>query len=396
MIYDCIVVGAGAAGLFFSAVFPKKVNGLLLEKTKRAGTKLLMSGNGQCNITHDGSIKDSISCYGKNGGKVRSCLYQYHNDHLRNFLHANGIETTVREDGKVFPASMDAKEIRDMLLHRAERNGFSLQREAPVISIKNADALWYVSTETQVYITKTLVLATGGCSYPTTGSDGSLFPVLKRDLGLEIVQPKPALSPLKVQQYPFAALAGISFPSAEASIFHGDKRTAVNAGGLLFTHRDFSGPAVMNMSKYGEVGDRLVINYLYPMTYEEVYAALQSSMKTSREHTGNLLANTFKLPRRFTKIMAERIGNSPKALAKALTGDTFVITSIGSFNQAMATAGGISLKEIQTKSMELKNHPGLFAIGEVVDIDGITGGYNLQFAYASASAACQAICRQQE
>ena len=110
-------------------------------------------------------------------------------------------------------------------------------------------------------------------------------------------------------------------------------------------------------------------------------------MAQSRESTENLLASLFQLPRRFTKIMVQRFGNSPKALAKALTCDSFVITSIGSFNQAMATAGGISLSEINTKTMEFKNHPGLYAIGEALDIDGMTGGYNLQFAYSSACAA---------
>ena len=152
----------------------------------------------------------------------------------------------------------------------------------------------------------------------------------------------------------------------------------------MFTHRDFSGPAVMNISKYGENGDTLVLNYLYPMGYEEAFAKLKKTMSGSKENTANLIAGTFDVPKRFARIMADRFGNSPKELAKALTGDSLVITSIGSFNQAMATAGGISLKEINTKTMELKKHPNLFAIGEVLDVDGITGGYNLQFAYSSA------------
>ena len=121
MLYDCIIVGAGAAGLFCAAGFPQKTSGLILEKTKRIGTKLLMSGSGQCNITHDGSIKDFISRYGKNGGRIRSCLYQYHNDHLRDFLESNGVHTFVREDGKVFPTSMEASEIKDMLCRKAQK-----------------------------------------------------------------------------------------------------------------------------------------------------------------------------------------------------------------------------------------------------------------------------------
>ena len=386
MIYDVIIVGAGAAGLFCGSAFSDKAKGLILEKTKRIGTKLLMSGSGQCNITHDGSIKDFISCYGKNGGKIRSCLYQYNNNHLRKFLAENGVETFVRGDGKVFPKSLDAKEIRDMLVSKCHSNGFPIKTQCEVTGLSAHDELWEVTTTAGNYTAKSVILATGGCSYPTSGSDGSIFTMLASDLDLDIVQPKPALSPLKVKDYPFAELSGISFPYAQASIYHEGKRTSDNTGGLLLTHRDFSGPAVMNISKYGENSDTLMLNYLYPMKYEETFAKLKQAMNGSKESTANTLAKAFDLPKRFASVMAERFGNSPKELAKALTSDTFTITSIGSFNQAMATAGGISLKEINTKTMELKKHPNLYAIGEMLDIDGITGGYNLQFAYSSAMA----------
>ena len=387
MYYDCIIVGAGAAGLFCGAAFPHKVNGLVLEKTKRIGTKLLMSGNGQCNITHDGSIKDFIPCYGKNGGRIRSCLYQYHNSHLRSFLKENGIETFAREDGKVFPKSMDAKEIRDMLYDKAARNGFVFQKESPVTGLTKTENGWCVSTSCSDYLAKTVILATGGCSYPTSGSNGSIFDVLKRDLDIEIIQPKPALSPINVQDYPYTDLSGIAFPNASVTLTEQGKRLAVHHGGLLLTHRDFSGPAVMNISKYGVIGGTIEINYLYPLSYEDALASLKDALVNTRESTDKVLAARFDLPRRFTKIIVQRFGNSPKALAKALTGDSFVITSIGSFNQAMATAGGISLSEVSTKTFALKKHSGLFAIGEVLDIDGMTGGYNLQFAYSSACAA---------
>lgn len=384
MHYDCIIVGAGAAGLFCGATMPQKINGLILEKTRHIGTKLLMSGNGQCNITHDGSIKDFVSCYGKNGGKIRSCLYQYHNDHLRRFLQENGVSTFVRADGKVFPVSLDAREIRDMLVERCKSNGYSFRTQCEVTGLSFGDGLWHVKTSTGNASAKSVVLATGGCSYPTTGSDGSMFQVLKRDLAVDIVEPKPALSPLKVENYPFTELSGISFPNAQASIYHKGKRTAINTGGLLFTHHDFSGPAVMNISKYAELGDTIILNYLHPQTYEEVFSKIKKSMACRKESTANILSKSFDLPKRFSRIMAARFGNSSKELAKGLTSDSFKITSIGSFRKAMVTAGGISLSEIDIKTMEFKRYPGLFAIGEALDIDGITGGYNLQFTYASA------------
>ena len=203
---------------------------------------------------------------------------------------------------------------------------------------------------------------------------------------MEIIPPKPALSPIKVQEYPYTDLSGISFPQASVTLMEHGRRLASHTGGLLLTHRDFSGPAVMNISKYGIVGGEIQLNYI-SRTYEDVLTTLKSALETSRESTENCLASVFNLPKRFTKCIVQRAGHSPKALAKALTMDTFIITSIGSFNQAMATAGGISLAEVNTKTMEIKKHPGLFAIGEVLDIDGMTGGYNLQFAYSSACVA---------
>ena len=387
MFYDCIIVGAGAAGLFCGAAFPQKTKGLVLEKTKRIGTKLLMSGSGQCNITHDGSIKDFIPCYGKNGGRIRSCLYQYHNDHLRDFLRKNGVETFVREDGKVFPKSMDAKEIKDMLLAKTLENGFIVQKETAVTGISKVDGGWCVSTERNDFLARKVIFATGGCSYPTSGSDGSIFNVLKEDLDVEIVTPKPALSPIKVQDYPYTDLSGIAFASAAVTLTDGDRKLATHSGGLLLTHRDFSGPAVMNISKYGIIGGQIRLNYVYPHTYEDALGILKKALSGSKESTDKIVAGAFDLPRRFAKVLVQRAGNSPKELAKSLTNDTFTITSIGSFNQAMATAGGIALSEVNTKTFELKKHPGIYAIGEMLDIDGMTGGYNLQFAYASAWAA---------
>ena len=127
MIYDCIIVGAGAAGLFAGARFDMAATGLILEKTSRAGTKLLMSGGGQCNITHAGSIKDFIDRYGKKGGRIRSCLYKHNNLELMAFLEENGIPTvTQEEDGRVFPASGKAQDIRDLLVRKSQENGFEI------------------------------------------------------------------------------------------------------------------------------------------------------------------------------------------------------------------------------------------------------------------------------
>lgn len=465
MIYDCIIVGAGAAGLFCAASADFKINGLILEKTARPGTKLLMSGGGQCNITHSGSVKDFICRYGKNGGKIRSCLYKYNNLHLQAFLHENGIPTITREDGKVFPKSMNARDILDMLQQQAIKNGFQLRCNTEVTRLTRCESqnCWCAETKDNTFLGKNLIIASGGCSYPSTGSDGNLFPVLKRDLDVRISPLAPALTPVFVENYPYRQLTGISFENAELQLWRqpvgkegGAANSSINstAGGtptgssdfetngsltgstdlktgntptsstdfetsnapttsanfkknnaaqnsksmpfrktgsytgpLLLTAENFSGPLILNASRDFCAGDRILLNYLYPLKKEEVLSRINSAMKKSNAQLSNLLPKTFRIPKSFAASIIAQTGEKPKAIASKLTEDTFTISALGGFRKAMATTGGISLSEINTKTMECKKHHNLYFIGEMLDIDGETGGYNLQFAYSSACAA---------
>lgn len=401
MIYDCIIIGAGAAGLFCAASMEKKINGLILEKTPRAGTKLLMSGSGQCNITHAGSIKDFITRYGENGRKIRTCLYKYSNLQLTDFLENNGIRTKTRDDGKIFPASMDAREILDMLLRLSHENGFGIKYDSPVNHISMlstgtpggiADSdIWQIKTDRDHFLTKKVVIASGGCSYPATGSDGSLFRVLREDLGLDITKLRPALSPVLVEDYPYEQLSGISFDPAGITIMRDGEVISKNSDALLLTHRDMSGPAILNISKYVLPADRLIIDYIYPATYEQVVSDLKQDLSGPGRDAASLIAARYRLPKRFCQLLVSRYGASPKKLAHALTGECFTVKDVAGFGKAMVTSGGIDMKEIKTSTMELKKHPGIYSIGEVCDIDGETGGYNLQFAYSSARAAAADI-----
>lgn len=389
MIYDCIIIGAGAAGLFCSAAFPKKVNGLILEKTKRPGTKLLMSGSGQCNVTHSGSIKDFTAKYGKNGSKIRSCLYQYNNLDLMEFLHSNGVNTVTREDGKVFPRSMDAHEILDMLLTQTKKNGFDLRFNSSAAAMeKTPENNWKIHIETgESFTGRNVIIAAGGCSYPSTGSDGSIFPILRRDLNLKIEKLKPALSPVNVKNYPYSELSGISFRDVQLVIWHEGKKAAEAIGDLLLTHENFSGPLIINQSKYISQNDKITLNYIYPCDKSTALERINKSTQKTSQSLQNILLKEFQLPKHFISTVLADTGGKTKAVAARLTEDAFSVEYVTGFHRAMATTGGISLTELNAKTMELKSHPGLFAIGEVTDIDGETGGYNLQFAYSSARAA---------
>ncbi len=394
-IYDVIIVGGGASGLFAAACADLDAKGLILEKTARPGTKLLMSGSGQCNITHAGSIKDFIDCYGDKGKKLRSCLYKYSNLELMDFLGSNGVEVFTREDGKVFPGSMDAHDVLYMLLRKAKKNGFELKCDSEVTGLRRFGDFWELTAGDLTYTTRNVIIATGGCSYPTTGSDGSFFNVLRNDLGIEITELKPSLTPIQVNEYPYAELSGISFENIHTSIWHkektapagSEKKIAETCEDLLFTHKDLSGPAVINISKYAKPGSKLKINYLHPLDYEQVLSRLKSAFHGAKGSAANILAAEFDLPKRFCQLFIVRHGEALKNLARDLTGEEFVINSVSGFNKAMATAGGIDLKQISTATFGFKEYPGLYAIGEALDVDGITGGYNLQFAYSSARAA---------
>lgn len=401
--YDVIIIGAGASGLFAaaSADIDAKGNassfsdgdfkGLILEKTSRAGTKLLMSGNGQCNITHAGSIKDFVDCYGDKGKKIRSCLYKHSNLELMDFLEENGVEVFTREDGKVFPRSMDAHDVLYMLLRKAKKNGFDLKCDSEVTGLNRSDDLWQVTCDDITYTSRSVIIATGGCSYPTTGSDGSFFKVLRDDLDIDITKLKPSLTPIQVNEYPYTELSGISFENIHTSIWHKDKssnsderKIAETCEDLLFTHKDLSGPAVINISKYAAPGDKLKINYLYPLNYEQALGKLKSAFHGSKGSAANILSAEFDLPKRFCQLFTARHGEALKNLAHTLIGEGFVINSVSGFNKAMATSGGIELSQIDMSTFGFKEYPRLYAIGEALDVDGITGGYNLQFAYSSA------------
>lgn len=402
MIYDCIIIGGGAAGLFCAAGFPPQpehggFRGLILEKTHRPGTKLLMSGGGQCNITHSGSIKDFIPRYGKNGGKVRSCLYRYNNLHLQAFLQENGVKTVTREDGKVFPQSMDARQIRDMLLSRAGQNGFRLRTDAQVTGVaRRPDGLWQVTCDQRVSVGRCLIVASGGCSYPATGSDGGFFNVLRRDLELAVTQLRPALTPVNVCGYPYRALAGIGLQNVQLTVWRQEKKAAEAVGSLLFTHENFSGPLILNISKNIVNNDRIMLNYIYPCDKILALDKIVHGMKTSRLQPQNLLPELFGLPKSLIQAILAQTGEKPKAIAARLTEDSFTVESLAGFSKAMVTSGGVALSEIDPKTMESRRYPGLFVIGEALDIDGETGGYNLQFAYASARTAGQAIVHSQK
>lgn len=400
-IHDIIIIGGGASGLFAAAVCPSKVKGLILDKAGRPGLKLLMSGAGQCNLTHGGDIKDFITRYGQNGGRIRTSLFKYSNQDVVRFFNAEGVPVFEREDGKVFPKSLKAEDVLNCLLKKAGENGFEVKSGCSVTEIsKSEDETFEIKTEKQTYYSRRVICCTGGCSYPSTGSDGSMFSALEK-LGLTVVEPRPGLVPVSVEGYPYGDLSGASVSNVKV-------QTAgqVVYGDVLFTHRNLSGPGILHISRYVKPGSEISLCYCAEMTKDQAAELIKKSRNdktSSRKEALTVVKGIFpSLPSAFVhKIWADegldghlKLAEWPaRAAASVLDrifNDTWIVSGTSGYKAAMVTAGGVSLKEISTKTFESKKIPGFYMAGEMLDVDGDTGGYNLQFAFSSAYAAVNA------
>ncbi|MCR5134428.1 MAG: aminoacetone oxidase family FAD-binding enzyme [Clostridiales bacterium] len=401
-LYDVIIVGAGAAGLMCAASPAWRAGGkrLILESGKRPGLKLLMSGGGHCNITHEGSMRDLLPAYGPAGKTLRACLYKYGNLDSKAFLERAGVPLYADETGRVLPVSMKAQDVLDAYLAAVQKNGFAFRYGQKVHAVSVSlcggtfdgntqniqEETYCIHTESQVFRCRTLILATGGCSYPATGSDGSMFRTLQRDLAVAVTPLAPALVPVIPEAYPYADLAGITLPRVRVSIHREGRKSIHKEGALLFTHTSFSGPCALDISGHAVPGSRIALNYLYPMAFDEAYAAVRAQGM----RTGKAVAEAFSLPKRLASLLVQRAADSPKKLARLLTEDTFPVAGTEGFRTAMVTKGGVCLSEVDSKTMALKNHSQIYVIGEALDADGISGGYNLQLCWSTAQAAAYA------
>ena len=396
--FDIAIIGGGASGLMLAASLDLEgAKGLILEGSSRVGSKLLMSGGGRCNITHGGSIKDFISAYGDKGPSFRKALYRHSNDELKNWLEEHDVLLT-EEEGRIFPTSMRAKDVLDVFTKEATRNGWHIRTDTKVAGLRkkenrdeskgesrgdrtgnsNCDTWDIELKDDEIIKAKNVVIATGGITYPETGSDGSMFEILK-GLGIGVTELRPALAPVYVEDYPYGELSGISLNDVTVSVMgsasatgshKGKGKPAHMTGDILFTHDGFSGPAILNISGYAEPGKKIRLSYNKELS---------------------------ELPKRMQRVLQDRArGESgdikTTVLASLLDHDDFIVNAID--DRGMVTAGGIELDEVDSRSMRIKSLDGLYAIGEALDVNGITGGYNLQMCWSTASAAADDLREQ--
>lgn len=383
--HDIIIIGAGAAGLMCAATAGKRGRRvLLLERADQPGKKILISGGGRCNFTN---LHVRSECYlSANAHFARSALARYTPRDFLDLVERHGIAWHEKTLGQLF-CDGSARQIVDMLLDECAQGAVELRSEAEIGGVSHADGLFSLQLGRDTVSAPALVIATGGPSIPKMGATGYAYD-LARQFGLKVVEPRPALVPLTLggEEALFRELTGIS---AEVVARAGKTRFREAA---LFTHRGLSGPAILQISSYWRKGDTIGIDFLPDHKGEWLLEAKRNQPRTTL--SAQLRAA---LSHRLADALADRIalggelGNqTDKALraAEQRLGDwPFCPNGSEGYAKAEVTIGGISTAELSSKTMEARKLPGLFAIGEAVDVTGWLGGYNFHWAWASGVAA---------
>jgi predicted Rossmann fold flavoprotein len=386
---DVIVIGAGAAGMMCAAQAGQRGRRvLLIEHYHKLGEKIRISGGGRCNFTNLHCAPEHF--LSQNPHFCRSALARYTPRHFIAMVERHGIAYHEKTLGQLF-CDDSAQQIIDMLKSECDRGGVEWRMPCEVREVTREGKVFAVTTDQGIYRAPSLVVATGGLSVPKIGA-GPFGYRLAEQFGLKVVAPRPALVPLSFDPAALARFGDLSGISIDAEVSCNGGRFREK---LLLTHRGLSGPAILQISSYWRGGDFIEIDLLPGRDAEAWLLAEQSS----RAQLDNLLAQA--LPRRFAQQWCAAHGGSGplsqfsrsalKALAHGLHHWRVQPSGTLGYNKAEVTLGGVDTDDLSSKTMEARTQPGLFFIGEVVDVTGHLGGFNFQWAWASGHAAAQAV-----
>ncbi len=398
-----IVVGAGPAGMMAAAAAAE--NGArvtLLEKKEQAGKKLKLTGKGRCNITSALEGETFMSGYAGNGRFLYSALNQFSNKDLISFFNKRGLATVIERGQRVFPASGRAEDVVEVLYRNMLDNGVQIicKRRVQGVEIE-ASQVKGIKVEGGVIPCRAAIITTGGMSYPGTGSTGDGYD-WARYAGHRIIPPRPGLVPLVAKEEWVKQLQGLSLKNVEAIAYRLDG-TRINQefGEMLFTHYGVSGPIILSMSR--DIGEvlycrqetvRLCIDLKPALSEDKLDERLQRDLETySRRQFKNSLDRL--LPKKLIPVIVELSGIDDnkeshqvtrverRKLVQLLKSLEITITATRPIGEAIVTAGGVDVKEINPKTMESRLVKGLYFAGEILDVDGYTGGFNLQAAFST-------------
>jgi hypothetical protein len=399
--YDVIIVGGGPAGLLAAgraAELGAKV--LVLEKMRQEGRKLLITGKGRCNVTNSAPISEFIKHVFPDGKFLKKSFSQYYSKDILLLLEKYKVDITLERGGRYFPTSQKSLDILNALL--AWMKDLSVEiccgQKVEKLIIENNAVIGVRANGNDLYA-KSVIIATGGKSYPATGSTGDGYQWAKQ-VGHTIEKVRPALVPLETKGELAQSLQGLNLKNVNAVVWANQKKLGEAFGEMIFTHFGLSGPIILTLSRIVgeelEKGSKVEISIDLKPALDEQKLELRL-LRDLNEHGKKRVANIFKnwLPSSMIPVFIKEIGLNPdkechqvsgkerKRIRHMLKNFTFQISNIRTFKEAIITAGGISTNEIKAKTMESKLVKGLYFAGEVLDVDAETGGYNLQIAYST-------------
>lgn len=375
--FDTIVIGGGPAGMMAaisSSFYGQKT--LLLEKNKKLGKKLAGTGGGRCNVTNNGNLDDLMAGIPGNSRFLFSVFSQFDNYDIINFFTENGVKLKVEDHGRVFPATDKSRTIIEALEQKMKELGATIKTQTEVVSVKKNEDYFIIKSSEYIWSCDRLIVTTGGKSYPSTGSTGFGYEIA-RHFKHTITELEAAESPL-LTDFPHKDLQGISLQDVTLSY---DKHVITHD--LLFTHFGLSGPAALRLSSFVKGGETIYLDLLPQMSKQDLADFLEENREKS-------LKNALKasLPERLAEFFVQGFPEKVKQLTdrernqliRSIKALKISVTGKMSLAKSFVTKGGVSLKEINPKTLESKLVPGLHFAGEVLDINAHTGGFNITVA----------------
>ena len=403
-----LVIGGGAAGMFaaiFAAYNGNEVH--IFEKNEKLGKKLFITGKGRCNITNASDMDTLFSSVVTNSKFLYSSFYGYTNQDVIDFFERIGVATKTERGNRVFPVSDHSSDVIAGLIRELNQLGVEIHLHTSVKRIVGREQFEYIELQNCKRIQgDACIVATGGFSYQTTGSTGDGYRFAK-EMGHEVTEIMPSLVPLEIKEWYAKELQGLSLRNVQATVMDGKKKLYDDFGEMLFTHYGVSGPLMLSASSYigkklQEKELRLVIDLKPALSIEQLdQRVLRDFEENMNKQFKNAIGKLF--PTKLIPIMLELSGIDPDNKVNLISKEErqhfvsliknfeMTITGLRDFNEAIITKGGVKVKEINPATMESKLVQGLYFVGEVLDLDALTGGFNLQIAWSTGYAAGSCI-----
>lgn len=411
--FDVVVIGAGPAGMMAAIRAAQKgARTALVDKKEEPGKKLLMAGNGRCNITQDEeNLVELALKYGKNGRFLLSAFNAFRPGSVQEFFAGHGVPTKLEKNGRVFPVSDKGEDVLKALMNVLKENNITFLYKAHVVDFVVEDnKVAKIKLKKRELFPKNVILAVGGMSYPATGSMGDGYAWAEK-MGHKIIEPMPVLVPIKIKEDWTGELQGVSAGSVSIAVYQNGKKKFSDSGDLMFAHYGLSGPLALNMSR--EIGKlsrqseddiKLVLDLKPYLTVEQLDEILLNDFyRNADKKLSNCLHDVFS-PKLLDFVLRYSGLDLEKHAAKISRKERHHLINLFKhlemnfdglfgFEKAMVTSGGVSTKEIDSRTMQSKIIDNLYFAGEIIDVDGPTGGYNLQMCWSTGHLAGESAAK---